>query len=388
MHNEGKPQTYVRFTTSYRIEHVLLIVGFGTLAITGLVQKFFQIGFSQWFIALVGGVENVRLLHRGAVALSGLQTIYHIGAVGYRVLVLRRPLTMLPTIQDAQAILGTLAYNLGLRRDRPLEGRYTFGEKMEYLAMVWGYIVMGVTGFMLWNPIASAKFLPGEIIPAAKAAHGMEAVLAVAAIIVWHFYSVHIKFFNKSMFTGKLTEEEMAHEHPLELVELKEGTERSMDAAVKIASRRQIYMPAYLLLAAFMVTGLFFFMTFEETAIETVPPLEDVEVYVPLPPTPIPTRVPVPHLADLELTWIGGVGNLFEEQCSTCHGGDLTEGGLDLGTYQSALAGGDSGPGIVPGDAHEGMIITQQATGVHDGQFSGEELAFIHDWVDAGAPER
>ena len=387
MHNEGKPRTYVRFPASYRIEHLFLIIGFGALALTGLVQKYFQFGFSQWFVGAVGGVENVRLLHRAAVALSGLQTVYHIGVVGYRVLVLRRPLTMLPTLQDAQAILGTLAYNLGLSKDRPLEGRYTFGEKMEYLALIWGFIVMGVTGFMLWNPIASARFLPGQIIPAAKAAHGAEAVLAVASIIVWHFYSVHIKFFNKSMFTGKLTEGEMAHEHPLELAEIQAGTERPTDESLKIASRKQIFLPAYLLLAAFMLTGLFFFMTFEETAIETVPPLEDVEVYVPLPPTPIPDLGPVPHLADLEMTWDGGVGGLFQERCSGCHNGDSLEGGLDLTSYQSALTGGDSGPGIVPGEPHGGVLFDLQGIGDHDGQFSGEELAFIHEWVEVGALE-
>ena len=388
MDNEGKPRTYVRFTTSYRIEHILLIIGFGTLAITGLVQKYFHFGFSQWFVSAVGGVENVRLVHRAAVALSGLQTVYHIGAIGYRVLVLRRPLTMLPTIQDAQAILGTLAYNLGLSKDRPLEGRFTFGEKMEYLALIWGFFVMGVTGFMLWNPIASARFLPGQIIPAAKAAHGAEAVLAVASIFVWHFYSVHIKSFNKSMFTGELTEEEMAHEHPLELAEIQAGTERPLDASLKIARRRQIFLPTYLLLAAFMLAGLFFFMTFEETAIATVPPLEDLDVYVPLPPTPIPGVVPIPHLADLEMTWDGGVGGLFQEHCSGCHNVDSLEGGLDLTSYQSVRIGGDSGPGIVAGEPHDGVLFDLQVIGDHDGQFSGEELAFIHEWVEVGAPER
>ena len=61
---------------------------------------------------------------------------------------------------------------------------------------------MGLTGFMMWNPISTLRFVPGEAVPAAKAAHGGEAVLAVLAIIIWHFYHVHLKHFNKSMFTG------------------------------------------------------------------------------------------------------------------------------------------------------------------------------------------
>ncbi len=65
--------------------------------------------------------------------------------------------------------------------------------------------------------------MPGEIIPAAKAAHGGEAILAVLAIIIWHFYHVHLRHFNKSMFTGKMSEKEMAHEHPAELAEIQAG---------------------------------------------------------------------------------------------------------------------------------------------------------------------
>ena len=105
----------------------------------------------------------------------------------------------------------------------PQMGRYTFEEKMEYWAFVWGAIIMGATGFMMWNPISTVKFLPGEVIPAAKAAHGGEALLAVLAIIIWHMYGVHIKRFNKSMWTGKMSEEEMLHEHPLELADIKAG---------------------------------------------------------------------------------------------------------------------------------------------------------------------
>ncbi|MCS7039976.1 MAG: hypothetical protein NZP34_10260, partial [Caldilineales bacterium] len=75
---------------------------------------------------------------------------------------------------------------------------------MEYWAVIWGTAVMIITGFMLWNPITTTKFLPGSWIPAAKAAHGGEALLAFLAIIVWHVYNVHIKTFNRSMFTGKL----------------------------------------------------------------------------------------------------------------------------------------------------------------------------------------
>ena len=99
-----------------------------------------------------------------------------------------------------------LLYNIGFAKTYPQMGRYTFEEKMEYWAFVWGAAVMGMTGFLMWNPITATQYLPGEFVPAAKAAHGGEAVLAVLAIIIWHMYGVHIKRFNKAMFTGMQTE--------------------------------------------------------------------------------------------------------------------------------------------------------------------------------------
>ena len=98
-------------------------------------------------------------------------------------------------------------------------GRFTFEEKVEYWSLLWGTVIMVATGFALWNPIATARFLPGQWIPAALAAHGGEALLAVLAIVVWHGYGVHLRHFNRSMFTGSLSEAEMRQEHPLELEE-------------------------------------------------------------------------------------------------------------------------------------------------------------------------
>ena len=77
--------------------------------------------------------------------------------------------------------------------------RFTFDEKFEYWAFVWGTLVMGLTGFMLWNPIVTAKILPGVAIPAALAAHSGEALLAVLAIAIW-FSGSRPRFSRKSTF--------------------------------------------------------------------------------------------------------------------------------------------------------------------------------------------
>jgi hypothetical protein len=145
---------------------------------------------------------------------------------------------------------------------------------------------MGATGFLMWNPITATQYLPGEFVPAAKAAHGGEAVLAVLAIIIWHMYGVHIKRFNKAMFNGKMTEDDMLHEHPLELADIKASiADRRPDAAT-LRKRKMIYYPVAALLTVAMLGGIFSFINTEETALTTITPLTETQIYSPQTPQP------------------------------------------------------------------------------------------------------
>ena len=212
----AKARRYQRFNISYRIEHWVLTFSFALLAITGLIQIYVDSGLARWIVGVLGGVETVRFLHRIAALILMLETIYHLGHLGYRLYVLRTPMSMLPGVEDIRNAIQAVRYNLGMSKKPAQQGFYTFEEKLEYWAVVWGTIVMGVTGFMLWNPIATTQLLPGVAIPAAKVAHGLEATLAVLAIIVWHIYHVHLRHLNLSMFTGRLSEKEMQEFHEKE----------------------------------------------------------------------------------------------------------------------------------------------------------------------------
>jgi hypothetical protein len=162
-------------------------------------------------------------------------------------------------------------YNLGLARERPRMDRYTWEEKVEYWSLIWGTIVMIGTGFMLWNPVATARFFPGEFIPAAQVVHGGEALLAILAVLVWHFYSVHLRHFNRSMFTGQMTEHEMEEEHPLELERIQTGQMHTPDLAA-VERRGRVFMPVAAVVGVLLLAGLYWFVTFEQTAITTLPP--------------------------------------------------------------------------------------------------------------------
>ncbi|MBI5824003.1 MAG: cytochrome b/b6 domain-containing protein [Chloroflexi bacterium] len=266
-------QAYLRFPIARRIEHWVMMLSFTLLGLTGLPQRFPDAGASQTILNLLGGIETLRTIHHTAAIVMMFGTAWHILVMGYSVFVLRDKMSMLPSLQDAKDGWQALLYNLGFAKTYPQMGRYTFEEKMEYWAFVWGAVVMGATGFLMWNPITATTFLPGEFVPAAKAAHGGEAVLAVLAIIIWHMYGVHIKRFNKAMFNGQMAEADMLHEHPLELADIKAGiADRRPDAAT-IRKRQMIYYPIAALLTVGMLAGIYGFINAEETALTTIPPI-------------------------------------------------------------------------------------------------------------------
>lgn len=411
-----KTNSYLRFPLWRRIEHLAMLLSFTTLALTGLPQKFSEASLSVALVGLIGGIENLRVIHRSAAILLMLGTVWHLLVFGYLAYVRRTRLSMVPSLQDVRDGLQALLYNLGLAKSFPQMGRYTFEEKLEYWAFAWGTVVMVITGFMMWNPLSTVKFLPGEFIPAAKAAHGGEAVLAVLAIIVWHMYGVHVRRLNKSMFTGQMSEADMVHEHPLELADIKAGiSERPVDPAT-LRNRRQAYLPIAAVVAFLLLGSIYAFVNAEDTALATINrQAPTLEIYVPFTPTPAPTQTPtqlptstptVPPPTDTPpptepgtdstpsasappsgLTWDGSISALFQSKCGTCHS-DSAMAGLNLSNYASAMQGGNSGLVIVQGDAGNSPLVILQQAGGHFGQLTHEEIALIVEWINAGAIEK
>ena len=60
----------------------------------------------------------------------------------------------------------------------------------EYWALVWGTAVMAATGVLLWFNNWTLNLLPKLWLDVARSVHYYEAVLATAAILIWHMYSV------------------------------------------------------------------------------------------------------------------------------------------------------------------------------------------------------
>ncbi len=134
----------LRFDKFRRIEHVLLIASFTTLAITGLIQKYPNNAVSLGLVTLLGGIPFVRIIHRIAAVMFLLEAVYHFVVMGYILFVQRKKPTMAPGPKDAVDAIQATAHNLGLRKEAPKMGRYNFAEKAEYWALDLGFVHDGL----------------------------------------------------------------------------------------------------------------------------------------------------------------------------------------------------------------------------------------------------
>ncbi len=69
---------------------------------------------------------------------------------------------MLPTLGDVTDFIAAIKYNIGLSKQKPHFPRFNFMEKIEYWAVVWGTVLMTITGYVLWNPVLITQYLPGR----------------------------------------------------------------------------------------------------------------------------------------------------------------------------------------------------------------------------------
>jgi cytochrome b subunit of formate dehydrogenase len=218
---------YLRMTLNERLQHINLAVNFTLLVITGFALSYSSAFWASPITDLPMGMTFRGFLHR----LCGVATVflggYHILYCAFTERGRGIIKDMIPGLKDAIDLWETLKNNFFI--NRPAKAlkmpRFNFREKLEYLGLIWGTIVMTVTGFILWFKTEWLLFFPMWTWDVARAIHFYEAVLATLTIIVWHFYSV---VFNPDIYpmswawiTGDLTEHEMEEEHGLELEKIK-----------------------------------------------------------------------------------------------------------------------------------------------------------------------
>lgn len=217
---------YLRMTVNERLQHAVLGISFTGLVVTGFMLRYPE---AWWVVGIRSLSENAfewrSLLHRiTGVMMIGV-SVWHLVYIAVTPHGRKLFQDVLPRWRDVTDPWKVLKFNLGLAPEKPAFGRFSYIEKLEYWAMIWGTILMTLTGFVLWFDNTSMGYIGKLGIDIARYIHFYEAILATLAIIVWHFYFVifnpDVYPMNLAWLTGRMSEREMMDEHPLQLEEMK-----------------------------------------------------------------------------------------------------------------------------------------------------------------------
>ena len=213
-----------RFSGLQRTLHIMVIVSFLGLVMTGLPLKYSYTDWAHVLIRLLGGLTAAGILHRMCAIITFGYFFTHVGYLVVKLITspertkyLWGPDSMVPQPKDVLDVFGMFKWFVGLG-PRPKFDRYSYMEKFDYWAVFWGVAIIGTSGLFLWFPEFFARFLPGWVFNIARIIHSDEALLATAFIFTIHFFNVHLrpgKFpIDTVIFTGRA--DYMKEEHPLE----------------------------------------------------------------------------------------------------------------------------------------------------------------------------
>jgi cytochrome b subunit of formate dehydrogenase len=235
-----KPRYYVRFSLAQRCLHGALAGSFLGLAFTGLPIRFSAYPWIQSLVRTTGGFGALLFFHKFCAIVLTVTFLIHLTSIGYRVVAKREwsllwgPNSMAPRWKDIQDFFGNMRWFLHLG-PKPRFDRYAYWDKVDYWAVFWGMGIIGLSGYAMWFGPVFAHLIPGSWLNIALLIHGEEAILAVGFIFTIHFFNTHLRPENFPMdltiFTGRLSEEDLKRTHPEEYERLVNSGELEAIAA-------------------------------------------------------------------------------------------------------------------------------------------------------------
>ena len=211
-----------RFSAVHRLWHLWLILIFMTMSVTGIAWMYYETPWGRGLAGLFGDYTDVLEIHRiaGLVLLAGfaLHIVYLLYKVDWKGFPgsLLGPESIVFQWVDMKGFFGHLGWVFGLKKLPPFE-RWGWWEKFDYWAVWWGFLIVGLTGLMLYDPVLTSDFMPGWLLNVALWVHRIEAVMAMGHIFTIHFTVEHWRPssfpYNASMFDGSVDLEEARYEH-------------------------------------------------------------------------------------------------------------------------------------------------------------------------------
>jgi cytochrome b subunit of formate dehydrogenase len=199
------------------VQHTLLAISFTVLVVTGFSLRYYDAWWAKMIFAYEGGAQTRGLIHRAAAVVMIVGSIWHLGyLLTTKGRIFLRDIS--PRFEDAKQFWGMVKYNLGRTDEHPQMRRFSFVEKAEYWALIWGTVVMVITGLSLWFEDLLVMHVGKGLLEVFLVIHYYEAWLAFLAILIWHMYGVvfnpHVYPMNPSWLTGKMPKDMFEAEHP------------------------------------------------------------------------------------------------------------------------------------------------------------------------------
>ncbi len=116
-----------------------------------------------------------------------------------------------------------------------------------------------------------------------------------------------------------------------------------------------------------------------------VPTAEVPATEIPATDAPLPTE---PAAVTGAISFAADILPILESRCINCHGGNKTEKGLDLKSYEALMNGSEKGPVLVAGDAVNSPLATLISNGKmpkRGPKLTPEQIELIIAWINAGA---
>jgi formate dehydrogenase subunit gamma len=233
-------EVFVRMSRAARWRHAVLLVTFAVLALTGLPLLARQSGLARLVLGRGGGGAWRGVVHRAAAAVFSADILWYLlplflTAAGRR----ERRARALGTrdLKDAFAFFNP-------RSGAPEFGRYSFFEKLDFWGGLAGSAVMIVTGFFMAFPDLSLRLFPLWFHRVFVVAHGCEAVLALAAVVIGHMYAAHLRPgvfpMSRVWLDGRMTGADLRRFHPLEHREIADERKRGGGSPAKSGPKKSI----------------------------------------------------------------------------------------------------------------------------------------------------
>lgn len=214
---QSSGQTVERLTVWQRWEHALMAVSVLFLILSGTALVYHQHAWARALISLMGGFAARHLIHRiAAVGLLAAGVLHLLGVLfsrqhqhDFR--------EVLPRFSDFRDAWKGILYAFRGKGEKPIYGWFTPMQKIQYWGVLLGCLLMGISGAVLWYPVATLNFFPKWFLDIMLVIHAREAQLIFVVFIVWHLYDVHVAGgnfpMNPAWLNGRMPADVFAHQH-------------------------------------------------------------------------------------------------------------------------------------------------------------------------------